>query len=158
MIQTHNKIEGYEPLLASSIEMIDHYWPAAMPLVQRCIDNTSVPGEYSCSSVYEQLVGGTAFMFVIKKDNTDGPSVKLVIILELCKYESFGAMNIKVLGGEDLWLLHDKFWKPLCGWAYMNGARAFEGFVSPAMERIVSRMGFERTKSCIHVRMPLTGE
>ena len=62
-------------------------------------------------------------------------------------------MNILALAGSDLEYFYEKFWKKLCGWAYMNSVRAIEGWVSPAMERVISRYGFKHVYT--HMRFDL---
>jgi hypothetical protein len=52
-------------------------------------------------------------------------------------------MNILVLSGTELEALYEKFWVKLCGWMYMNGIRTVEGWVTPAMQRVISRFGFK---------------
>ncbi len=41
-------------------------------------------------------------------------------------------------------VFYRKYWKKLCGWAYMNGVRVMEGWVAPGMERVISRYNFKR--------------
>lgn len=146
---------NYEPLLVCDEETLGKYWPYAGPLLQKCVDK--VGGDVmDLGDMYNAILSGRAFLFIAKADTVEGPDVKMAVLLEACVYPKLHSMNIVALGGNELMLMHDKFWKALCGWMYMNGARAVEGLVSPAMERIVSKFGF--TKTAVHVRMQLTGE
>jgi len=94
------------------------------------------------------------YIFVVKCDKTITKSVKLALVLEIVHYPKLAAMNIVALGGSDLDALHAKYWKMLCGWAYMNSVRVIEGWVSPAMERVISQYGFKPVYT--HMRLELT--
>jgi hypothetical protein len=94
------------------------------------------------------------FLFAVARETVDGPDVDLAILLEPAIYPTKNAMNIVIVAGKNLGHYYNKYWKFLCGWAYLNGAKEFEAYVSPAMERILKRYDFERT--CVHVRMPIT--
>ena len=84
------------------------------------------------------------------------PSVRLALVVEIVNYPRLAAMNIIAMTGKDLGPFMDRFWKRFCGWAYMNGIRAIEGHVSPAMERLLSKYKFKPVYS--HVRLDLLEE
>ena len=147
--------QEYEPQLLGTQELLNYYWPAIVRQLERCIDKT-MRGEVEAEDIYKAALTAQAVVFIIGRQTVEGPDVKLVVVLEPVVYPRFQAMNILALAGENLNDLHDRYWKALCGWAYMNGARAFEGYVSPAMFRIVSKFGFHQDS--IFIRMPLTGE
>jgi hypothetical protein len=111
-------------------------------------------GEMSIEDIYNAALAGKMYIFVVKSDRTITKSVKLALAIEIIPYPKLAAMNIVALGGNDLDALHDKYWKMLCGWAYMNSVRAIEGWVSPAMERVISRYGFKPVYT--HMRLELT--
>lgn len=148
---------NFQPLLVSTQQLIDVYWPAAKVHVEKFVDSV-VPDEETVENIENLIRRGQAFLFVVKDDTVDGPVVDLVMIVELCAYTKFASFNIKVLTGRNLKKHADNFFDYFKGWAYMTGVRALEGFVSPAMERYVSKLGFKRSKSCVHVRLKLTGE
>jgi hypothetical protein len=147
------ELSDYEPLLLSSKEQADEYWSEIKPLLDRCIDRAT-HGEFNTQDVYNLLLEGKVFIFIVKSDKTIRKSVKLVLVLELAVYPRLTAMNIMALGGTDLEALHEKYWDSLCGWAYMNGVRVIEGMVSPAMKRVISRYGFKPVYT--HMRLDLT--
>lgn len=152
---TQNKT--FEPLLIGTVEQLNQYWNAVIPLLQKYI-NRCVSDEESLENIYTSVAEGRAFMFVVKADTVDGPEVDLVLVLELVQYSKYSAMEIKVLSGRNLMLYAKKYWDYVCGWAYMSGVRALEGHVPPALERLVGQLGLTRTQSCIQVRMPLVGK
>lgn len=146
-------LDEYDALLLSTKEQFDKYWLYTKPLVERCIKR-SMHGEITVDDIYNLALQGKFYIFIVKCDKGLMPSVKLALVLELVNYPRLPAMNILALGGEDLNALYEKFWKRLCGWAYMNGVRAIEGWVSPAMERVISKYGFRTVYT--HMRLDLT--
>ena len=143
---------NYEPLLLSTLPLLNQYWEASSPLIEQCIQNT-MRVEITLEDIYGALTRGELFMFVVKADLDTGPDVELVVILQPLPYPRLPAMNILGLAGRNLASNGKKYWGYLQGWMYMSGVRAIEAYVSPAMERIVKRFGFNRTS--VHVRLPL---
>jgi hypothetical protein len=146
-------LDDYSPLLLSTKEQFDKYWTYTKPLVEKCIKR-SMHGEITADDVYNLALQGKLYVFVVKCDKGIIPSVKLALVLEIVNYPRLAAMNILALGGEHLQEFYDRYWKRLCGWAYMNGIRSIEGWVSPAMERVISRYGFQPVYT--HMRLDLT--
>lgn len=137
-------LNEYEPLLLTTKEQFDVYWPRASKLVEKCIKR-SMHGEMSVEDIYQLAMQQKAYVFVFKNDRGIQPDVKLVLVFEMCGYPKLPAMNILVLAGSELSGLYDRFWSKVCGWAYMNGIRSIEGWVSPAMQRVISKYGFKPT-------------
>lgn len=135
-------VDDFEPLLLSTKEHFDTYWSATKPLLAKCIDK-AMHGEMTIDDLYNAALAGKVYIFVFKNDKTITKSVKLALALEIVSYPRLPAMNVLSLGGSALDPLYGKFWKMVCGWAYMNGVRVIEGRVSPAMERVISRYGFK---------------
>ena len=94
------------------------------------------------------------YCLVAKNDDGELPDVALALILELIAYPQYTVMNITAIGGRELSLLRDKFWKHVCSWAYMNGVRQMQASVSPAMARMLKAYGFNPTYQTL--RMSLT--
>lgn len=145
-------VDEFEPLLLATKEHFDMYWPATKPLLEKCIKR-AMHGEMTIDDLYNAALAGKMYIFVFKNDKTITKSVKLALALEIVNYPRIPAMNVVSLGGNDLDALHGKFWKMICGWAYMNGVRVIEGLVSPAMERVISRYGFKPVYT--HMRLDL---
>ncbi len=143
----------YDIMLLSTKEQFDKYWPYAKPLVEKCIKR-SMHGEITVDDIYNFALQGKMYVFVVKCDKGLMPSVRLTLVLEMVNYPRLPALNILALGGDHLNDFYDMFWKRLCGWAYINGVRAIEGWVSPAMERVISRYGFKEVYT--HMRFDLT--
>tara|TARA_R110000823_G_scaffold173286_4_gene305627 strand:+ start:321 stop:818 length:498 start_codon:yes stop_codon:yes gene_type:complete len=146
-------LEGYEPLLLCTVELLDLYWPQTAEALQRCVDD-AMHGEMTMEDIYEGVKAGRMYALVAKKDDGELPEVALALILETQAYPQFTVLNIAALGGRELDLLKSKFWKHVCSWAFMNGVRTMQASVSPAMARILKRYGFNKIYET--VRMDLT--
>lgn len=146
----------FEPLLLSTPAMLEAYWPLALPLLSRVVKE-AMHGEFEMSDLKALAQSGKVFIFVLTNDKTGtNPEreVRLALAVEIVQYPRLPALNVLALGGTDLSLFHRKFWKQFCGWAYMNGVRAVEGWVSPAMQRVLTRFGFKQVYT--HMRLELT--
>jgi len=136
-------LDEYEPLLLSTPEHFERYWPIARPLVEKCV-RRAMNGEITVDDVALLARQQQLYIFVVKCDKTIIPSVKLVVVLDVVSYPRLSALNILAIAGSDLNYFHKKYWAKLCGWAYMNGVRILEGWVAPGMERVISRFKFKR--------------
>ncbi len=146
-------LEGYEPLLLSSQDLVNTYWGATAPLLEKVVEE-SMHGEMTVQDMYDSVLAGRFYAFVLKNDEGESPDVAFVLILEINKYPQLNMMNIVALGGRQLDLLRSKYWSHICGWAYMNGARQLEALVSPNMERVLEEFGFKEVYKL--VRLDLT--
>ena len=144
---------SFEPLILSTKERFDVYWPEIAPMIDKCM-HKATHGELTLQDIYDRCTSGHMNIFVVKDDSAESPEVPLVLVTELVNYPRLTALRIVALGGTSLDKYYGKFWTKFCGWAYMNGVRAIEGLVSPAMERIISRYGFEHVYT--HMRLDLT--
>lgn len=148
-------LDEYDSLMLSTKEQLDKYWSATKPLLEKCIKQ-AMHGELTAEDIYNLVTTGKAYIFIVKSDKTIMPSVRLAWVVEIVKYPRLSAMNIIIMTGQDMCPFMDRFWKRFCGWAYMNGIRAIEGHVSPAMERLLSRYKFKPVYT--HVRLDLLEE
>lgn len=143
----------YKPVLLSTKQLLDKHWPFAKPLLEDCIDKAA-HGELEVSDIYDRIVSGHMYAFVFC--NEDGPLIdtKLALVLEVIHYPKLPTLNVVAIAGNDLSLLCDGFWQHVRSWAYMNGARAIDALLSPAMARLVAPLGFEKVYQ--HVRCDIT--
>ena len=144
-----NTLDDYDILLLSNSTLIEKYWDALCPLLQRSLDKDT-DGELTVDDIKHQALQMVRmFVIVIKSDVLDSPSVKGVFVLQLATYSQFCTMNVVALAGSNLKLLMSRYWGAVCGWVYMLGIRRIECLVSPAMERILQGSGFHMR----HIRM-----
>jgi hypothetical protein len=152
-IVERDTLEGYEPLLLSTVELLDTYWPQTAAVLQRCVDD-AMHGEMTMQDIYEGIKAGRMYALIAKNDEGELPDVALALILETQAYPQFTVLNISALGGRELNLLKSKFWKHVCSWAFMNGVRTMQASVAPPMARILKRYGFNKIYET--VRLDLT--
>lgn len=134
-------VESLDPLLVSTRELLDKYWPYAEPLLRQCVDG-AMHGELRTEHIRQGVLGGTTYLFIFKSDAAIVPHVHMAIAMTYSGYPSLPALTIVAMGGTDLRAVHERFWTALTGWAYMLGVRAIDALVSPAMERVLHRFGF----------------
>lgn len=145
-------LEGYDPLIIATKDILDTYWSQTAEILQPCID--TMYGEMTMQDVYEGILAGRMYCIIAKNDTGEIPDVALAMIMETATYPRFTALHITAIGGRQLDLFQSKFWNHVCSWAFMSGVRKMQASVSPAMARIVSRYGFEKVYEM--VRMDLT--
>ena len=146
-------LEGYEPLLLSTVQLLDAYWPQAAAVLERCVEE-AMYGEMTLDDIYENIKTGRMYALVVRNDEGELPDVALALILETASYPRYSVLNVVALGGRQLNLLKSRFWGHVCSWAFMNGVRTIQASVSPAMARILSQYGFEQ--KYITMRLDLT--
>lgn len=151
MTQTSNDLSNFEPLFLSDQTLITQYWPFVSLLVQECLEVSEY--ENSVEEIYTRLRNGQAFCFVVKQDVPEGVDIRLAVVFEIQAERK--SLIIRAIAGENLLAFAGQFWNYFVGWAYMTGIRTFEGLVSPAVERLVRQLGFEKPKSHIHVKFEL---
>lgn len=127
--------------MLSTVEILDAYWGYAEPYIQASFDSND-NNEIDTPMVYDYIKAGKMFAFVATKVTADSDEVDvpMVIVFDVAQYPKYSAMNIVALGGSRLADCFETFWDHLMGWCYVNGASAVECFVSPAMERMVTRI------------------
>jgi hypothetical protein len=135
-------LHEYDSLLMITKEHFDKYWTRVRPMIDRCIKR-AMHGEITVDDVLKMAQEHRAFIFIVKCDKGIQPDIKLVVVVEMSPYPQLQSANILALAGSDLDVFYERFWDKLCGWAYMNGIRAIEGLVAPAMQRVISKYGFK---------------
>ena len=138
---TSPSIEDFEPLLVSTVEQLDTYWPQMAYWLEPCVEK-AMHGEMVLGDIYNAIKTNRMHAIIAKCDTHGSHDVALVLVLEPLVYPKLSAINIVALGGRKLDLLKSKFWEHVCSWAFMNGARSLQASVSPAMARIIQRYGF----------------
>ncbi len=153
VVEEVDPIEGFEPLLLSTVETVDRYWPQTAEVLQRCVDK-AMHGEMTLDDIYERIKAGQMHGLIAKKDEGELPQVAVALILEPVVYPQYTVLNVTALGGRKLDLFKTKFWEHVCSWAFMNGVRTLQASVSPAMARMLVSYGFHSVYQT--VRMDLT--
>ena len=143
----------YEPILLATVQILDAYWAQAIPLLERCIGE-AMHGELTIEDLYEGIKAGQLFGIVFKNDEGELPDVALALVLEPLLYPRMPVMNVVALGGRDLGVFGEQSWRHICSWAYMSGLRHMQASASPAMARMLKKLGFKPVYTTM--RMDLT--
>jgi len=151
-VEKPDPVKDYEPLFLSSVNILDIYWGQVCEALAPCIDD-AMHGEMTLDDIYNCIKAGQMYCLVAKNDDGELPDVALALILELIAYPQYTVMNITAIGGRELGLLRDKFWKHVCSWAYMNGVRQMQASVSPAMARMLKSYGFKPTYQTLRMSL-----
>ena len=146
-------LTGFEPLLLSSVDLLDTYWLQTAVVLQPVVEK-AMNGEMTLDDIYDGIKAGRIYCVIAKRDVGEIPEVAIAIAMQIVIYPQFSVLDIIALGGRQLNLFKSKFWQHLCSWAFMNGIRTMEASVSPAMARILKGYGFEQVY--VTVRKPLT--
>lgn len=137
--------ETFRPVQLVSTEMLEAFWPTIEPLLQASIDRYGAK-EMSIYDLASLVRDGKIQLIVVTNDQTGlAPymKVELVLAVEVVLYPQLPALNIVAIGGRNLKRHKKRFWDMFKGWAYMNGARAIEASVGPAMQRVIQKWDFE---------------
>jgi hypothetical protein len=150
--------DTYQPVQISTPQQLSMFWPLAAPHLDRCVKG-ALHGEYTTQDLYDMVSGAKAVLFVVTNDPTgarEDTDVSLAWVVEPVLYPKLNAINILALGGRDFSEVQRQHWDDFKGWAYMNGARAIEASVSPAMARILKRWGYKPVYQAVRVSLEKT--
>lgn len=136
----------YAPLLLSTPEMVDAFWPQVEPLLA----GAPVTTEYPVSVLYDAVKRKDMNVFVVYKMVELIPTVELVVLMAPALYPNLPTMVILTVAGKNLLKFARMFWEPLKGWIKMNGMKAIDAYVPERMEALMKRLGLSR--ETIHVR------
>jgi len=152
-VEKPDPIKDYEPLLLSSINILDIYWGQVCEALAPCIDD-AMHGEMTLDDIYNRIKTGQMYCLVFKNDDGELPDVALALVLEILAYPQYSVMNVVAMGGRELRSLRDKYWKHVCSWAYVNGVRTLQACAPPTVARLLRSCGFEPVYQTL--RMSLT--
>ena len=134
-------IDEFEPLLITTQEQLDQYWPQMAYWLEPCV--AKMNGEVVLQDLYDSVKAGRTASIIAKCDKDGVSEVAFVLILEGKSYPRLHCISVIAIGGRQMDVLKSKFWKHVCSWAFMSGASKLEAqAVSPAVERILRRYGF----------------
>jgi len=140
--------QGHSPLLLSTVELLETYWPQVEPLLA----TGPVSEEYPPDVVLQAALTGQMMIFVVKEDSTD--VVDLAVVLAPTPSKTIPSINVLTVAGRNLRKHLRQFWPMFKGWCYMNGARAIDAYVPDRMEEFVKKeLGL--TRETVHVRLRL---
>lgn len=133
-------------LFLTSQRLITAHWPAAAALLAPVL--AAARGEFEISDLEELCREGRA-VAAIAADDAGQPV--LAFVFEWRFYPRRTILNIIALGGRELRAVAGTFWPAFRAWAEESGATHIEASCSPAMTRLLSRLGFAHTYDTVRI-------
>lgn len=131
----------------TSPALLDQLWPDVAELVRPVVDEAA-KGEFSLTDLERMCRDGRAYAGVVLGDT--GP--QLACLFQFKHYPQRMNVHIMAVGGRDLEAAAVTFWPTFREWCKESGAEEIEAWTSPAMTRMLSRIGFMKAYDV--VRMP----
>lgn len=138
-----------KPVLLSTQVLLATYWPQIEPLLA----SAPVTEEFSPEKILELALAGQMFIFAVVKEDVDGDTVELVVVLTAVPSDTNPVINIVTVAGRNLRRHIRDYWEYFQGWCVMSGARAIDAYVPDRMEGFVEKLGLKR--ETVHVRLRL---
>lgn len=124
-------------------------WPKVEAMIERCVAE-AVKGEYTAEDIKFLALKGDALLFYVPRD--DGTAV-LAGALEIVRYPRMVTLNVMAIAGEDLENMAAENFEEMKAFARSIGANCITAATSPAMARLLTRLGAVHTYNI--VRFPL---
>lgn len=116
----------------------DEQFALAAPLLQRVVDKAT-KGEFTVEDIRRMAQRGRVLVGVACRD---GKPV-MAAAMELVHYPRLTALNVMALAGTGLAEIAEQFFGEMKAFAKSCGAQRIEASSSPAMARLLARIGFE---------------
>lgn len=134
-------------LFLTSPAMLNTWWPSVADLIRPVVEEAA-RGEFTLPDVERLCRDGRAYAGLV----LDGDTPTLGIVFEFRHYPQRMNVNIMALGGRNMEAAAVTFWPTFRAWCRESGAEEIEAWTSPAMTRMLSRIGFQKAYDV--VRMP----
>lgn len=123
---------------ARTPEEVEALWPRIRPFIERAVLEAG-RGEYSAQDVREMAVSGHATLFLVERGGIDCMGGAL----EFIRFPAGRSLNIMTIAGQHLDQCAAWFMDDLKRFAKLSDAKWIEATTSPAMARLLRRVGFE---------------
>lgn len=128
---------------------VNRDWLKVEPLIERCVSD-AVKGEYDATDIKLLAEAGHVLLFYVDDEGT----AVIAGALELVRYPRMLTVNVMALAGERLEELAEVYFPEIKRFARdFLGARYIEASASPAMARLLKRLGGDSAYNV--VRFPL---
>ena len=138
-----------KPVFLTTQVLLAAYWPQIEPLLA----SAPIAEEFQPDALFQMALAGQVTILTIVKENEDGDTVELVVVITGVPSETNPVMNIVTVAGRNLRQHIKDYWEYFQGWCVMNGARAIDAYVPDRMEGFVEKLGLKR--ETVHVRLRL---
>lgn len=119
-------------------DKIPAVWPDAAPLFQKVVDK-AVHGEFDVADLYRMAVTEKIVVCLV----WEGTDAVMATAIEFIDYPKAIAANVLAMGGYGLKKVLDAYFPAVKQFCRSIGARWIECSVSPSMERIHKRFGYQ---------------
>jgi hypothetical protein len=134
------------PLFLTTPELLYQWWGPAEKHLERVV-REAARGEFTTSDLYRLCSEGRALAAIVR----DGDEVVLAVVIEFIHYPQMTACNVMALGGSRLDEVVGAFFVTFKRWLYGMGVTVIEASCSPAMARLLGRVGFSRTYEVVRM-------
>ena len=134
-------------LFLTSPAMLNTWWPTVAELIRPVVDEAA-KGEFTLPDLERMCRDGRAYAGVVLGE--DGP--QLGIVFQFKHYPQKMNAHVTAVGGKEMEAAAVSFWPTFREWCKESGATEIEAWTSPAMTRMLSRIGFMKAYDV--VRMP----
>jgi hypothetical protein len=134
-------------LFLTSPDLLDSGWASVADLIRPVVDQAA-KGEFSLTDLERMCRDGRAYAGLVMGDA--GPV--LGIVFEFRHYPQRMNAHVIAVGGSELEAAAVTFWPTFREWCKESGATEIEAWTSPAMTRMLARLGFMKAYDV--VRMP----
>jgi hypothetical protein len=135
-----------KPLFLTTPELLETHWEGCKPLLQPVVDKAA-KGEFTMQDLHDMVTSKEAFVFTVMAEKP-----VLAMVFEFRRYPQKENINIVAIGGSDLGKTAQHFLPTFLAWAREFGVSEIEASTSPAMTRILKKIGFKHTYD--FVRLP----
>jgi hypothetical protein len=135
-----------KPLFLTTPELLEAHWESCKPLLQPVVDKAA-KGEFTMQDLHDMVTSKEAFVFTIMAEKP-----VLAMVFEFRRYPQKENINIVAIGGANLGDVARDFLPKFQAWAKEFGVSEIEASTSPAMTRILKKIGFRHTYD--FVRLP----
>ena len=135
-------------IFLTTSDLMDLHWWAVVNLIDPVV-NQAARGEFTLEDITRLVQDRHAIAGLAM----DGNTPVMGMVFEFKTYPSKTVINIIALGGHNLQEVATSFWPDFVSWAGESGATEIEACTSPAMTRMLKKMGFVHTYDV--VRFPI---
>lgn len=135
-----------QAIFLTTPELRSQHWCSVANLIAPAVQDAA-RGEFTLSDLKAVAMSGRAVAGLALDDT--GPVMGMVF--EFCNYPQRQVINVIALGGKDLTAVANSFWPQFIEWARESGVAEIEASTSPAMSRILKRIGFAHTYNVMRI-------
>lgn len=135
-----------QAIFLTTPELRAQHWSSVASLIAPAVRDAA-RGEFTLSDLEAMVIEGRAVAGMA----IDDTAPVMGMVFEFCHYPRRQVINVMALGGRDLTSIANSFWPQFIEWARESGVAEIEASTSPAMSRILKRIGFAHTYNVMRI-------